>query len=440
MTTFIPQEIIRKKRDGHTLTQDEIAFFVQSIVDGKFTDSQVSSMAMAIFFQGLTQEESSLLTQNMCQSGHVMSWPELDKPTVDKHSTGGVGDKVSFILGPLLAACDVYVPMLAGRGLGHTGGTVDKLEAIPGYNVSPGLDKFRQVVSQVGCAIIGQTADIAPADKRFYAIRDITATVESIHLITASILSKKLAEGIDALVMDVKFGNGAFASTFEQAQQLARSLQNVGQGAGLKIKALLTDMNQVLGSTIGNALEIEESVNFLKGVNQDPRLYEVTFRLCEEALILTGVCQSHNQARLKLEKALRSGKAVEIFEKMLVALGGPHDFVENMTKYLPQAKLIHPVYPQKSGYLTAVNAREMGLALIKLGGGRQKVSDKINLAVGFSDFVNIGEFVDHSKPIAIIHADSEKELQNATESILQYCDINDNKMKNDISEDVHDFS
>ncbi|MDC6168792.1 thymidine phosphorylase [Paucibacter sp. XJ19-41] len=325
---MLAQEIIRSKRDGAALSEAQIQAFVRGLVDGSWSEGQVAALGMAVFLRGMGRDECVALTRAMMYSGRVLSWPDMPGPVLDKHSSGGVGDKVSLMLAPLVAACGGYVPMIAGRGLGHTGGTVDKLEAIPGYTTTPAPAEFDRIVRSLGCAIIGQTADLAPADKRFYATRDVTATVESVPLITASILSKKLAAGLQGLAMDVKWGNGAFADSPAMAQQLAQSIVEVANGAGMKTRALITDMNQVLGSEVGNALEIHETIAYLKGEPREPRLHEVTLALAAEMLLLGGLAGDEAQARAKLQRALDSGAAAEKFAAMVAALGGPADLLE----------------------------------------------------------------------------------------------------------------
>ncbi|MCL4160938.1 UNVERIFIED_CONTAM: hypothetical protein GTU68_035338, partial [Idotea baltica] len=318
---MIPQEIIRKKRDGEILTSNEIAFFAEGIGNGTISEGQIAAFAMAVYFKGMTLDERVALTVGMRDSGAVLEWPAMDGPVIDKHSTGGVGDNVSLMLGPLIAACGGYVPMISGRGLGHTGGTLDKLDSIPGYQTMPDNRLFREVVRGCGVAIIGQTGDLAPADKRFYATRDVTATVESIDLITASILSKKLAAGLDALVMDVKTGSGAFMSEYEGAKGLAESIVGVANGAGVKTSALITDMNEPLAGCAGNALEVLDAIKFLRGENTRSRLDSVVMSLSAELLVLGGLAKERDEARLLLKKALESGKAAEVFSKMVSGLG-----------------------------------------------------------------------------------------------------------------------
>ena len=412
---YLPQEIIRRKRDGKVLSREEIAFFVKGIADESISEGQVAAFAMAVYFQGMTMEERVALVLGMRDSGMVLEWDSLglDGPVVDKHSTGGVGDVVSLMLGPMVAACGGYVPMISGRGLGHTGGTLDKFDAIPGYNTSPDNDLFRKVVKEVGVAIIGQTGDLAPADKRFYGIRDVTATVESIPLITASILSKKLAAGLDALVMDVKAGSGAFMPSYEGSKELAQSIVAVANGAGCRTTALITNMDQVLASSAGNAVEVREAVKYLTGEYRNPRLHEVTMALCSEMLQLGGLAESEESAREKLQEVLDNGKAAETFARMVAALGGPEDFIENMDDYLERAEIIRPIYAPNEGMVTSMNTREIGLAVVAMGGGRRKPTDSIDYAVGFSDFIALGERADSSRPLAVAHVRTEAQYEEA---------------------------
>ncbi|MDH5502324.1 MAG: thymidine phosphorylase, partial [Gammaproteobacteria bacterium] len=351
-------DVIRKKRDGRELSQEEIEFFVAGLADNSIPAEQVSALAMAIFLNSMSASEAGALTMAMSRSGTVLDWSgeQLNGPVVDKHSTGGVGDKVSFMLAPIVAACGCFVPMISGRGLGHTGGTTDKVESIPGYKSMPDFSLFRKVVKSAGCAIIGQTADLAPADRRFYAIRDITGTVESIPLITASILSKKIAAGLDGLVMDVKVGSGAFMPTYEKSRELALSIIATAKTAGLKTHAVLTDMNEALGTTAGNALEIAESVDYLTNRKREQRLDAVVKCLCSEMLVLTGREDSREEAANKVEHSIASGSAAEVFNRMVAELGGPADFVASHKKYLPVARVKVPVFAESKGFLSAVNA------------------------------------------------------------------------------------
>ena len=412
---YLPQEIIRKKRDGEKLTSDEIDFFVKGIADNSISEGQIGAFAMAVYFNGMEMDERIALAMGMRDSGTVLEWAslELDGPVLDKHSTGGVGDVVSLMLGPMVAACGGYVPMISGRGLGHTGGTLDKFDAIPGYNTEPDNALFRKVVKEVGVAIIGQTGDLAPADKRFYGIRDVTATVESISLITASILSKKLAAGLDALVMDVKAGSGAFMPTYEGSQELAKSIVAVANGAGCRTTALLTNMGQVLASSAGNAVEVREAVQYLTGVYRNPRLHEVTMALCAEMLMLGKLASSTREAKEKLQAVLDNGKAADVFANMVRALGGPSDFMENCDDYLDKADIVRPVYADKKGIVLSMDTRAIGMAVVAMGGGRRKPTDSIDHAVGFSDFVALGETIDEHRPLAVIHVWNETQFEEA---------------------------
>jgi len=410
---MLPQEIIRKKRNGQPLSPEEIAFFINGVTDGSIADCQIAALTMAIFLNGFTDEETTQLTCRMRDSGTVLSWPELDAPVVDKHSSGGVGDKISLMLAPLLASCGVYVPMISGRGLGHTGGTLDKFASIPGYNAYPDNDLFRKTVKEAGCAIIGQTGNLAPADKKIYAIRDVCATVESIPLITASILSKKLAAGLDYLIMDLKFGNGAFMNSLEDGRLLARSIVKVANAAGTKTKALLTDMNQVLGTSAGNAVEMQEAVDYLQGRPADPRLHKITMELAAELLVTAGQFTHKDAAREQLEKNLTHGKALEFFAKMVTMLGGPADFAEHPQQYLPQAKIIRPVFAQTTGYVTGMNTRNIGLSIIGLKGGRTTPEQKLDYATGYTRFCQIGDYIDQETPLAFVHAENEEDFNQA---------------------------
>ncbi|MEQ4531360.1 MAG: thymidine phosphorylase [Mixta sp.] len=416
---FLPQEIIRKKRDGHALSEEEIRFFINGVRDNSVSEGQIAALAMTIFFHDMTLPERVALTMAMRDSGSVLEWKSLNLngPVVDKHSTGGVGDVTSLMLGPMVAACGGYVPMISGRGLGHTGGTLDKLEAIPGFDIFPSDARFREIIKQTGVAIIGQTNSLAPADKRFYATRDITATVDSIPLITASILAKKLAEGLDALVMDVKVGSGAFMPTFELSEQLAQAIVGVANGAGCKTTALLTDMNQVLASSAGNALEVREAVQFLTGSYRNPRLLEVTLALCSEMLISGGLAQDETAARQQLQTVLDNGRAAEVFARMVAAQKGPSDFIEKMDSYLPAPMLSKAVYADKPGIVNAMDTRALGMAVVALGGGRRRASDAIDYSVGLSEMVQLGERVDAERPLAIIHAASEESWQEAAQAV-----------------------
>ena len=424
---MFPQEIIRKKRNHQALTSEEISFFIEGVTSGTIADSQTAALTMAIFLNGFNKEETVSLTLSMRDSGDVLQWNGLNGPVVDKHSSGGVGDKVSLMLTPMIAACGGYVPMISGRGLGHTGGTLDKFDSIPGYTTMPSNELFAKTVKEVGCAIIGQTGNLAPADKKIYAIRDVCGTVESVPLITASILSKKLAAGLDCLVMDLKCGNGAFMANLEDARTLAKSIVNVANGAGTKTNAVLTDMNQVLGRNVGNAVEVSEAVEYLKGKNIDSRLHTVTMRLCAELLVSANLAANLAEAENKLQKALDSGKALEIFAKMITMLGGPADFCDHPEKYLPKAQIIRPVYAPKTGYVTAMRTRDIGMSVIGLKGGRTHPDQHLNYATGFTQFCQIGDCIDENTPLAFIHATTEDEFEKASAELQKYITISEQK-------------
>ncbi len=412
---FLPQEVIARKRDGEVLSTGEIQSFIAGFADGSVSHAQAAAFAMAVYFQDMSLTERVALTEAMRDSGTVLHWSDLDGPAVDKHSTGGVGDNVSLMLGPILAACGVYVPMISGRGLGHTGGTLDKFDSIPGYTTQPDNVLFRKVVKETGVAIIGQTADLAPADKLLYSIRDVTATVESIPLITASILSKKLAAGLDALILDVKTGSGAFMPTPEKSRALAESLVSVANGAGLRTGALITDMNEPLASAAGNALEVRNAVEFLTRKHQDPRLLEVTLALCAGALALTGY---EGDARKAAADALSSGRATERYSMMVAALGGPTDFVERMDAHLAPAPIVREIMAPTAGTIAAIDTRGVGMAVVALGGGRRLPTDRIDHAVGFDRLLGLGAKVDAKTPLAVIHARDEASAADATQRLI----------------------
>jgi thymidine phosphorylase len=361
-------------------------------------------------------DERVAFTRAMRDSGDVLDW-DLDKPVLDKHSTGGVGDKVSLILAPVLAACGAAVPMISGRGLGHTGGTLDKLDAIPGYASTPSTEVIRRVVREAGCAIVGQTADLAPADRRLYAVRDATGTVESIPLIVASILSKKLAEGLDALVMDVKTGSGAFMPDREDALELARALVEVAGGAGVPTTALLTDMDQVLGTTAGNALEVREAIDYLTGAGREPRLHEVTLALAGAALHAGGLAADEDAGRAAAQQALDDGSAAERFAAMVHALGGPGDLLEAPGEHLAPASVTRPATPERPGCVTAMDCRAVGLAVTGLGGNRRREDDQIDYAVGLTEIAPVGAEVGPDRPLAVVHARGDASAEEAVAAL-----------------------
>jgi thymidine phosphorylase len=421
---MLPQEVIRAKRDGKALSTTQVKEFIAGLTNGSVTEGQVAAFAMAVFFKGMSADEAVGLTLAMRDSGTVLRW-DLQGPVVDKHSSGGIGDNISLMLAPMLAACGCFVPMISGRGLGHTGGTLDKLDSISGYNTSPDNDLFRKVTREVGCAIIGQTADLAPADKRLYGIRDVTATVESVPLITASILSKKLAAGLQHLVMDVKTGSGAFMAKREDAQTLAKSLVSVANGAGLRTTALITDMDEPLAKVAGNALEVLHAVRFLKNELKDDRVHEVTVRLGMEILLSTGLAKNQGEARAQLEKSLTSGVAAEIFAKMVAALGGPKDFMEAPEQHMRTAPLVKPVYADQSGHVASIATRELGLAVIELGGGRRRADDVIDHSVGLDQLLGKGAAVHAKTPLAVIHAADEADYARAAQMVKAAYQVGD---------------
>ena len=419
---MLPQEIIRRKRDGKSLTDDEIRFFIQGLADETLSEGQVAAFGMAVFFQGMDASECASLTKAMTESGDRMTW-DLPGPVLDKHSTGGVGDVVSLILGPLIASCGGFVPMISGRGLGHTGGTLDKLESIPGYNALPDNTLFREVVREAGVAIIGQTGNLAPADGRFYSIRDISATVESIPLITASILSKKLAAGLDALVMDVKAGSGAFMPTREKSVELAESIVSVANKAGMSTTALITSMDEPLAPCAGNSVEVVEAIQFLIGKKQDQRLYDVVMALCSEMLILGGLAENEEAALGLLKRGLDTGAAAECFEKMVAGLGGPNDIMSSWREYLPSAGQIVPVHALKSGYITHWDTRELGLVVVSQGGGRTRADQTIDHAVGLTDIKRVGSYVEKGEPLVLLHGDEKSTNERIQEMVVKAVEI-----------------
>ena len=407
--------IIAALRRGETIEPDALTWFARGLADYSVSDAQAGAFAMAVCLQGLGQDGRAALTLAMQASGKTLSW-DVDGPVLDKHSTGGVGDCVSLVLAPALAACGAYVPMISGRGLGHTGGTLDKMESISGVSTSVDEAQFKRIVDQAGCAIVSASADIAPADKRLYAVRDVTATVESLDLITASILSKKLAAGLDGLVLDVKVGSGAFMKSADEARALAQALVQTANLAGCPTTALITDMNAPLAPALGNALEVAEVMKVLRGSERGP-LYELTLALGAQLLFSGGVFTSEDAAREALSNVIVSGAAAERFGKMIVAMGGPLGFVDNPQRYLPEAPVIREVTSLEGGYVSAIEGEALGLAVVALGGGRQVESDLIDPAVGLSDVVTLGAFIVKGQPLARIHAAREGQADRAAQAI-----------------------
>ena len=401
-------DLIRCKREGRPLDADQLRAVARGIGDDLWSEGQVAAFAMAVAWRGMSVAECRDFTLAMCHSGRRLDWQHLPGPALDKHSTGGVGDGVSLLLAPLLAACGAYVPMISGRGLGHTGGTLDKLESLPGYDVHPSCEKLQKVVAEVGCAIVGQSADLVPADRRLYAVRDLTATVDVVDLMVASILSKKLAGGAQALVLDIKTGSGAQLPDKSAAQALCERMLATASGTGLQVRIALTDMGQVLGREAGNALELRAALDLLTGRGENPRLLELTLVLAAELLCMGGLAHDDAEARRRLQAVLDSGAAAECFARMVVALGGPHDLLERPDACLPYAPVQRTVLaPPGSMYISAVDVRALGQVVVKLGGGRSHPGQELDHAVGLGAVAGRGDRVDAGQPLAIIHARSE---------------------------------
>jgi pyrimidine-nucleoside phosphorylase len=399
-----PQDIIRRKRDGAELTRDEIAFFVNGVTSGGIADYQSTALLMAIFLKGMTDAEQSALTDAMLHSGEILDFSDIPKPKADKHSTGGVGDKTSLLIAPFAAAAGVCVPMISGRGLGHTGGTLDKLESIPGYRVDLSLKEFRAILKRVGFAMNGQTAEIAPADKKLYALRDATATVEAIPLIVASIISKKGAAGLDAMVIDVKTGSGAFMREQDRARVLASALVTTGNSLGVRSQALITDMNQPLGRAVGNSVEVLECIELLRNeVREGARpVLELSIELAARMVVLAGLEQSVDAARARIQQVHESGAALECFRRNVEAQGGDPRVCDDPAKILPLTDKTFRVESPRSGFVLKVDAEEIGHAIAEAGGGRVRIEDKIDLAVGFVSDVKIGDPVRSGDPIGAV--------------------------------------
>ena len=423
------QELIRAKRDGRALDTAELSELVAGIVDGRISDEQLGAFAMAVYWRGMQHAETAALTRAMRDSGRVMDWAdELSGPVLDKHSTGGIGDATSLLAGPWVAACGGHVPMISGRGLGHTGGTLDKLAAIPGYQPFPDPQTFRRTVREVGVAIIGQTDDLAPADRRLYAIRDVTATVDCLPLIVASILSKKLAEGLDGLVLDVKTGSGAVMPDADRAAELAEALVRVCAEAGTPAEALLTDMDRPLASCAGNALEVAEVLDLLTGKTRGGRLFELSRQLSARMLMLGGLAESEAAALERLDRAWTSGAVAERFADMVRALGGPPELLTKYPQLLPRAPVIEPVFAEGSGRVQSMDMRAIGLTVVALGGGRQRASDDIDPSVGLSDLAPVGQAVDSDRPLAVVHARSAEDAAQAARQLRAAVTMGDDEI------------
>ncbi len=421
------RSIIAKLRRHEVPNAAELRWFAQGLADGGVSDAQAGAFAMAVCMGGLGASGRAALTLAMRDSGDVLEW-DLDGPVIDKHSTGGVGDCVSLVLAPALAECGAYVPMISGRGLGHTGGTLDKLEAIPGVSTQIGQDRLTQILRETGAAIVGATAQIAPADKRLYAIRDVTATVESLDLITASILSKKLAASPDALVLDVKVGTGAFMKSIEDAKNLATALSETANAAGCRTSAVITDMNQPLASALGNALEVSEVMKVMTGASETP-LAEISAELGGVLLTDAGVVDDADSGREMILNVIRDGRAAERFGLMMAAVGGPIRFVDTWERFLPEASVIQEVPAPRDGFVTAIDGEALGLAVVALGGGRQVESDVIDPAVGFSNILRLGDKVSKGMPLAVVHAAREGAAKQAAQSVNAAITIGDERVE-----------
>lgn len=424
---MIPAELIRIKRDGKELAQEQIRFFVAGVRDGTISSEHIAAMTMAIWFRGLSTIEQRALTYAIRDSGVSLAWPDIPGPVLDKHSTGGVGDMTSFMIGPIVAACGGYVPMISGRGLGHTGGTLDKLESFAGINVSPEISVFQDWVRKTGLAIIGQTPELAPADSRIYAVRDATATVDSIPLIVSSILGKKLCEGLNALVVDVKVGNGAFMPEMEHSTELARQICAVARSADVACSALITDMDQPISFSAGNAVEIREIIDYFEGKRRHPRLHEKIVQISAEMLRLSGLAADTHSGLAMVEQSLDSGTAAEVFEKMIAEQGGPRDSLANLARHLPEANIVRPFFSETNGYVTSTDITQIGLSVVALGGGRKRASDPVDHSVGLTGLAGMGQEVGVNQPLAIIHARDEDSWEQAASMIADAYGIGEEK-------------
>lgn len=426
-----PQDVIRKKRDGAQLSREEIVFFIEGVTRGTIADYQISALLMAIFLNGMDDSEQEILTEAMLHSGNILDFSSIQKPKADKHSTGGVGDKTSLLIAPMVAACGVCVPMISGRGLGHTGGTLDKLESIPGYRVDLNASEFEKVLQTVGYAMSGQTAELAPADKKMYALRDATATVEAIPLIVASIISKKGAAGLDAMVIDVKVGSGAFMREQDRAQALAHALVKTGNACGIRTRALLTDMNQPLGRAVGNSIEVKECIELLRGEVDDGAgpVLDLSIELSAHMLVLAHVDDSLDAARSRLKDILSSGKALEAFRNNVAAQGGDVRVCDAPAEFLPLAEESFKVESRRSGFVTKVNTADIGHAIAAIGGGRVRIDDEIDSSVGFASDVKIGDRIEAGAGIGTVYCRDEGKAMEAVQAIQAAYEIGDTPLK-----------
>ena len=414
-----PQDVIRKKRDGQELSREEIVFFVDGVTTGRVADYQISALLMAIYLNGMSQTEQQILTEAMLESGSILDFSDIAKPKADKHSTGGVGDKTSLLIAPLVASCGVAVPMISGRGLGHTGGTLDKLESIPGYRVNLTVDEFKKVLNDVGYAMAGQTAELAPADKKMYALRDATSTVEAIPLIVASIISKKGAAGLDAMVIDVKVGNGAFMRDEARAKELAHALVSTGNSCGIKTRALLTDMNQPLGAAVGNSIEVRECIEILRGETSKAAypVLDLSLQLAAHMLVLVNVEETIERALATLRRQIDSGAALEAFRRNILAQGGDARVCDDPNRFLPLVTEGVKVESPRSGFITRIDTTEIGHAIAAIGGGRVRIEDVIDPTVGFVTEVKIGDRITHHDALGIVYSADQPAARQAAARI-----------------------
>ena len=422
-----PQDVIRRKRDGHQLSREEITFFIDGVTRGTIADYQTSALLMAIYLNGMNDAEQEVLTDAMLHSGNTLDFSDIAKPKADKHSTGGVGDKTSLLIAPMVAACGICVPMISGRGLGHTGGTLDKLESIPGYRVDLSATEFKRVLKTVGYAMSGQTDELAPADKKMYALRDATATVEAIPLIVASIISKKGAAGLDAMVIDVKVGSGAFMRDEGRARTLAHALVRTGNACGIRTRALLTDMNQPLGQAVGNSLEVKECVELLRGdaVKGARPVLDLSLELSAHMLVLTRVDDSLEAARARLQKILSSGEALECFRRNVKAQGGEPGVCDDPARFLPLVAGSFKVESPRSGFVTKINTAEIGHAIAAIGGGRVRIDDAIDPSVGFIAELRIGDRLGAGETLGTVYCRDESKAKEAAQRIQTAYEIDD---------------